>query len=134
MKISVIISVFFVSLLSACSHSPESPAYSVDHYNLVRSAVYTQRGLINAQLSRRASSSVAARNPRHTMLLLSYCDLIDRRTIFASAPAEACTEQTPEIRQRISEFHRCFKTCELRTQDCSRCEQPTMECLDKSET
>ena len=134
MKYSVIISLLSVVLLPACSHNPQRADYSVDHYDLVRSAVYTQREVINTQFTEPASQTAALHAQRQAMLLSSYCDLIDRRTIFASAPAEACTEQTPEIRQCISEFHRCFKTCELRGQDCARCEQPAMECIDKPET
>ena len=134
MKYSVIISLLFVVLLPACSHNPQRADYSVDHYNLVRSAVYTQRELINTQLTVPASQTAALHAQKQAMLLASYCDLIVRRTIFASAPAGACTEQSPEIRQCISEFHRCFRTCELRGQDCVRCEQPAMECIDKSET
>ena len=130
MKYKAIISLFIIYLLSGCTLNPKQPSYTVDHFNLVRSAVYTQRELINTQLAQPADQTSESRSPRQSLLLLSYCDLIDRRTIYASELPRDCGNRDRATRHCISEFHSCFKSCELRGRDCSRCEQPAIKCMD----
>jgi hypothetical protein len=133
-KYQTIISLFFVVLLSACTLNPQQTSYSVDHHDLVRSAVYTQRELINIQLAQAASQGSEQRPQRQTLLLLSYCDLIDRRTIHASVLPEARANKNSASRHCTSQFHRCFKSCELRSSDCRRCEQSAIDCIKLSES
>ena len=130
MKYKAIISLFIIYLLSGCTLNPKQPSYTVDHFNLVRSAVYTQRELINTQLAQPADQTSESRSPRQSLLLLSYCDLIDRRTVYASELPREGGNRERATRHCISEFHRCFKSCELRGRDCSRCEQPAIKCMD----
>ena len=133
MKYKAIISLVIIFLLSACTGNPKQASYSVDHYDLARSAVYTQRELINTQLAQSANGASEQRSPRQTMLLLSYCDLIDRRTIYASNLPGYCAQQDIQTRYCTSAFHRCLKSCELRSSDCVRCEQPAIDCINLSE-
>ena len=134
MKFQAIISLFFIVLQSACTLNPNQTNYSVDHLDLVRSAVYTQREFINTQLAQSAQQGSEQRSPRYIMLLLSYCDLIDRRTIHTSALPEQCASKDTATRQCTSELHRCLKSCELRSSDCRRCEQPAIDCINLLES
>ena len=74
---SLIIPGLLIIILSGCSKNLATTDHSVGHYNLVRSAVYTQRELINIGLNPNPQTS----SQRQQLLLRSYCDLIDRRTI-----------------------------------------------------
>ena len=121
---SLIIPGLSIIILSGCSKNLATTDHSVDHYNLVRSAVYTQRELINIGLNPNPQTS----SQRQQLLLRSYCDLIDRRTIYAANQPESCRELGALNRSCISRFHRCLKTCQLRSQECRRCEQPAMSC------
>ena len=121
---SLIIPGLLIIILSGCSKNLATTDHSVDHYNLVRSAVYTQRELINIGLNPNPQTN----SQRQQLLLRSYCDLIDRRTIYAANQPESCRELGAVNRSCISRFHRCLKTCQLRSQECRRCEQPAMNC------
>ena len=101
------------TILSGCSKNLATTDQSVDHHSLVRSAVYTQRELINIGLNPNPQTS----SQRQQLLLRSYCDLIDRRTIFAANQPESCSELGAVNQSCISEFHRCLKTCQLRSQE-----------------
>jgi hypothetical protein len=113
-----------ITVLTGCANNTATTDHSVDHYSLVRSAVYTQRELINIGLNPNPQTS----SQRQQLLLRSYCDLIDRRTIYAATQPESCSELETENRSCISKFHRCLKTCQLRSQECRRCEQPAISC------
>lgn len=129
----LIISLVLLSALTACALAPQQSQHSVDHYSLVHSAVYTQRELINIQLDTGSNKSTSQRqlmSGREQLLVDSYCDLIDRRIIYSSGKPETCGPGNAQIRQCLGEFHRCFKTCDLRSQGCRRCETPALSCLD----
>ena len=120
----ILLAALFTAAISGCSKNLATGDYSVDHYSLVRSAVYTQRELINIGLNSESQTG----SQRQTLLLHSYCDLIDRRTIYAANQPQGCSQLQAENRSCISQFHRCLKNCQLRSQDCRRCEQPAIAC------
>ena len=123
----LLVTLLLVNLLSGCSKNLatfSTAEHSVDHCSLVRSAVYTQRELINIGLNPKPQIS----SQRHQLLLRSYCDLIDRRIIYAANNPQGCSQFGAENRLCISEFYCCLKTWQLRSQECRRCEQPAISC------
>lgn len=127
------ISIIFLGAVTACSQSPHQAQHAVDHFSLVRSAVYTQRELINTQLNRTIEDRVTEtefKGRREQLLIGSYCDLIDRRIIYSRDKPTSCDLAMSRSRQCLGDFHRCFKNCDLRSQACRRCEDPALTCLD----
>lgn len=124
-----ILSLFVILFTSACTMQPEKPDYAVDIYSLARSANYTQRELINTQLD----PTIAASEQRRQLFLASYCDLIERRTIYAKVTPQPCGTQAPAIRHCLSEFHRCVRTCKLRSDECNVCEAPAVSCISRTD-
>ena len=112
----------------------------MERHSLARNAVYTQRELIDTQLETLSAPLSEGSTERRAILLNSYCDLIERRTIYVSAVPQACTDMTTEkltgneadwskdtgnqiaskTRQCTSQFHRCLKHCQLRSSNCRR--------------
>ena len=117
--------------LSGCTNiSPdESESYRVDRYSLIRSAAYTQRELLAIELS--GVSSVTQQ--RHQLLVGSYCDLIAREAIYSPNQPETCNSSNESnsntfTGQCVATFHRCVKTCDLRSSDCRSCEVIATKC------
>jgi len=117
--------------LSGCTNiSPdESESYRVDRYSLIRSAAYTQRELLAIELS--GVSSVTQQ--RHQLLVGSYCDLIAREAIYSPNQPETCNSSNESnsntfTGQCVATFHRCVKTCDLRSTDCRSCEVTATKC------
>lgn len=117
--------------LSGCTNiSPdESKSYRVDRYSLIRSAAYTQRELLAIELS--GVSSVTQQ--RHQLLVGSYCDLIAREAIYSPNQPDTCNSSNESnsntfTGQCVATFHRCVKTCDLRSTDCRSCEVTATKC------
>ena len=117
--------------LSGCTNiSPdESESYRVDRYSLIRSAAYTQRELLAIELS--GVSSVTQQ--RHQLLVGSYCDLIAREAIYSPNQPDTCNSSNESnsntfTGQCVATFHRCVKTCDLRSSDCRSCEVIATKC------
>ena len=124
--------------LSSCAStsSNDEPNYRVDRYSLVRSAQYTQRELLALQLSNPA----AVNEQRYQLLVGSYCDLIAREAIYSADQPNACSDfehnstQRPATGQCVATFHRCIKTCDLRSRDCGTCEAAATACLNSDQS
>ena len=117
--------------LSGCTNiSPdESESYRVDRYSLIRSAAYTQRELLAIELS--GVSSVTQQ--RHQLLVGSYCDLIAREAIYSPNQPDTCNSSNESnsntfTGQCVATFHRCVKTCDLRSSACRSCEVIATKC------
>ena len=136
-KTILLVSILLGGLSSCASTSPDDKNnYRVDRYSLNRSAEYTQRELLALKLS----NTAAVNAQRFQLLLASYCDLIARDAIYSADQSNACSNadgtysQRSVIGQCIATFHRCVKTCDLRSRDCSTCETAATTCLDSSQT
>jgi hypothetical protein len=124
--------------LSSCASTStdDEKNYRVDRYSLIRSAHYTQRELLALQLN----NTAAVNKQRHQLLVGSYCDLIARNAIYGTDQSNACSKfnstnsQHPVTGQCVANFHRCIKTCDLRSRDCSTCETAATTCLNSSQT
>lgn len=118
--------------LSGCTNisSDESTSYRVDRYSLIRSAAYTQQELLAIELS----GVSAATQQRHKLLLGSYCDLIAREAIYSTEQPTTCVNagepnsSNSFAGQCVATFHRCIKTCDLRSRDCRTCETAATKC------
>ena len=118
--------------LSGCTNisSDESKSYRVDRYSLIRSAAYTQRELLAIELS--GVSPVTQQ--RHQLLVGSYCDLIVREAIYSTNQPSTCNSSNEPnssnsfTGQCVATFHRCVKTCDLRSSDCRSCEVIATKC------
>lgn len=124
--------------LSSCASTStdDKKNYRVDRYSLIRSANYTQRELLALELS----NTAVVNKQRHQLLVGSYCDLIARNAIYSADQSNACSNsddtnsQPPVTGQCVANFHRCIKTCDLRSRDCSTCETAATTCLNSSQT
>ncbi len=121
--------------LSACTNTSvdKGQNYRIDRYSLIRSAAYTQRELLALELENTATVNA----PRHQLLMRSYCDLIDRKAIYTAAQSSTCSDaKNNRARfvpsQCVVTFHRCIKTCDLRSNACRICESTATKCLDSN--
>ena len=80
-KLIAIILMFAGTLtLMGCANNSSPPNYDLDTYTLGRSAVFTQRELINEQLKDSAEINTEVRDT----LRYNYCDLVARNAIYVS--------------------------------------------------
>ena len=112
-------------LLSGCAHTPNT---EVDRLSLIRSMVYTQRHLLEMELTEQHDPT------RYHTLVMSYCDLIDRGAIEVSQIPKQCDGNFKgadhyKIRLCTAEFHRCIASCETRSTQCRACELQAASCL-----
>ncbi|HAZ94915.1 MAG TPA: hypothetical protein DCW94_04375 [Porticoccaceae bacterium] len=135
--IKFILAAVLLSGLSGCTNiSPdESKSYRVDRYSLIRSAAYTQRELLAIELS--GVSSVTQQ--RHQLLVGSYCDLIAREAIYSPNQPNTCNSSDESnsntfSSQCVATFHRCVKTCDLRSSDCRSCEVAATKCQTSNQS
>ena len=124
------ISLILSGLLVGCSISPTQPNYDLDSHILTRSAVFTQRELINSLLNQAAGKP----SPYGATLLNSYCDLVKRNIIFTSPEnlPKQCMDRVLN-HQNLScavKFHECTTMCSLRTDSCQSCTTRAKKCLD----
>ena len=130
LKLFVLAAVLLGGLSGCTNISPnESKNYRVDRYSLIRSAAYTQRELLAIELS--GVSSVTQQ--RHQLLVGSYCDLIAREAIYSPNQPDTCNSSNESnsntfTGQCVATFHRCVKTCDLRSSDCRSCEVIATKC------
>ncbi len=136
-KTILLASILLGGLCSCASTSTDDKKnYRVDRYSLIRSANYTQRELLALELS----NTAVVNKQRHQLLVGSYCDLIARNAIYSADQSNACSNsddtnsQPPVTGQCVANFHRCIKTCDLRSRDCSTCETAATTCLNSSQT
>ena len=123
--------------LSSCASTStdDKKNYRVDRYSLIRSANYTQRELLALQLNNTAEIN----EQRYQLLVGSYCDLIARNAIYSADQSNPCSNSDDTNGQRpvtglcVANFHRCLKTCDLRSRDCSTCETAATTCLNSSQ-
>lgn len=109
--------------------------HRVERYSLIRSAAYTQHQLLAIELE----ESQVINQPRRELLVNSYCDLVTRKAIFTSHQPSICAEsnridKNPVTSRCVANFHRCIKTCDLRSNDCRVCEAVATECSAPSHT
>ncbi|MDG1813650.1 MAG: hypothetical protein P8H28_06635 [Porticoccaceae bacterium] len=135
---SILLASILLGGLSSCASTStdDKKNYRVDRYSLIRSANYTQRELLALELS----NTAVVNKQRHQLLVGSYCDLIARNAIYSADQSNACSNsddtnsQPPVTGQCVANFHRCIKTCDLRSRDCSTCETAATTCLNSSQT
>ena len=138
--------------LLGCANNASQPNYDLDTYTLGRSAVFTQRELINEQLKTPAEVDVEVRDT----LLYNYCDLVARSSIYVTrdnipeqckplnheepvSHEEPISHKEPisrkkqpldnDKRQCAYDYHICIKACPLRTNDCQPCIERAKKCL-----
>ena len=129
MKHDLPLKLIMTTLLSACAllgcaGNSTQPNYDLDPYTLSRSAVFTQRELINEQLKDPASINTQ-------VLLNSYCDLVTHTTIYVSSDnrPQQCQILSHKQRQCAKNYHICIRSCPLRSNDCQPCIERTRDCL-----
>jgi len=125
---SLLLSALLGSVLTGCSNNPTEPNYSLDRVRLGRSAVFTQRELINEQFKESAAVDAAKR----ATLINSYCDLIDQSAIYVTRDnmPEECQSPSNLQRKCAYHFHLCVNTCSLRSNECLPCIEQARQCLD----
>jgi len=113
--------------LLGCANNLSQQNYDLDTYTLGRSAVFTQRELINEQLKEPAEINTEVRDT----LLFNYCDLVARDSIYVSS--DNLPQQSKPLdsqqRQCAYDYHICIKACPLRTNDCQSCINRAKRCL-----
>jgi hypothetical protein len=129
--------------LLGCANNTSPPNYDLDTYTLGRSAVFTQRELINEQLKDPAELNTEVRDT----LLYNYCDLVARDSIYVSwdnlpQQCKPLNQKEPlspnkksldnQQRQCAYNYHICIKACPLRTDDCQPCIDRAKKCLTPS--
>jgi len=129
--------------LLGCANNTSPPNYNLDTYTLGRSAVFTQRELINEQLKDPAELNTQVRDT----LLYNYCDLVARDSIYVSRDnlpqqCKPLNQKAPlspnkksldnQQRQCAYNYHICIKACPLRTDDCQPCIDRAKKCLAPS--
>jgi hypothetical protein len=129
--------------LLGCANNTSPPNYDLDTYTLGRSAVFTQRELINEQLKDPAELNTEVRDT----LLYNYCDLVARDSIYVSRnnlpqQCKPLNQKEPlspnkksldnQQRQCAYNYHICLKACPLRTDDCQPCIDRAKKCLAPS--
>gem|GEM_PF-327769 len=140
--------------LMGCANNSSPPNYDLDTYTLGRSAVFTQRELINEQLKDSAEINTEVRDT----LRYNYCDLVARNAIYVSrdnlpqqckslsevrslsrneslSQNESLSAQKSlnnKQRQCAYDYHICIKACPLRTDDCQPCINRAKKCLAPS--
>lgn len=123
---------FFLVLMGSltllgCANNLSQQNYDLDTYTLGRSAVFTQRELINEQLKEPAEINTEVRDT----LLFNYCDLVARDSIYVSSDnlPQQCKPLDSQQRQCAYDYHICIKACPLRTNDCQSCINRAKRCL-----
>ncbi|ETN91536.1 hypothetical protein U062_02064 [Gammaproteobacteria bacterium MOLA455] len=120
--------------LLGCANNSSQPKYNLDTYTLGRSAVFTQRELINEQLKDPAEIDSEVRDA----LLYNYCDLVARNAIYIARDdlPEQCQSRSDKEtfsdnkqRQCTYNYHICVRACPLRTNDCQPCIERAKKCL-----
>ena len=140
--------------LMGCANNSSPPNYDLDTYTLGRSAVFTQRELINEQLKDSAEINTEVRDT----LRYNYCDLVARNAIYVSRDnlPQQCKSLSEvrslsrnkslsqnkslsaqkslnnKQRQCAYDYHICIKACPLRTDDCQPCINRAKKCLAPS--
>lgn len=121
--------------LAGCQALNSNSTRDVDIKHLVRSAYYTQQELLKIKLN----GDQKLDQQRFDVLINSYCDLIDRGYINAPEKTDHCYAYAADINradqkdtskeQCATLYHRCFKNCSLKDNDCMRCEEDASRCL-----
>ena len=138
--IAIILMLAGTLTLLGCANNSSPPNYDLDTYTVGRSAVFTQRELINEQLKDSAEINTEVRDT----LLYNYCDLVARNSIYVSrnnlpqqckplSPKESLSNNKKSLdnkqRQCAYNYHICIKACPLRTDDCQPCIERAKRCL-----
>lgn len=127
MKItSVLITLFSILALTACSQNPPTNLPTVDRPSLIRSMTYTHRHLLEQQLGPRTEEQGSG-----PILLQSHCDLIRREVVSSELPPKC--EPKPGLEQQacVAKFHRCIGQCPTFMKECPLCEQKSEQCLEE---
>ena len=119
----------FIALgITSCKQLPNASVH-VDLPSQIRSMMYTHRNLLEFQFG---SASLKSEQ-RHQLLIRSYCDLIDRHTVYAKHKPALCQVVIGLDRQKcIAAFHRCINTCPTFKLRCPTCETQAMHCLKEA--
>jgi len=128
--IAIILMLTGTLTLLGCTNTPSQPNYDLDTYTLGRSAVFTQRELINEQLKDSAEINTEVRDT----LLHNYCDLVARDSIYVTRDnlPQQCKPRDNKQRKCAYDYHICIKACPLRTNDCQPCIERARRCLAPS--
>ncbi|UVW34558.1 hypothetical protein NYF23_11140 [SAR92 clade bacterium H455] len=134
-KLTAIVLMLAATLtLLGCANNSSQPNYDLDTYTLGRSAVFTQRELINEQLKDPAEINSQVRDT----LIYNYCDLVARNAIYIARDnlpkqCQSLSAKEPfsdnKQRQCAYNYHICVKACPLRTNDCQPCIKRAKKCL-----
>jgi len=130
LSITLILFGTLVGTLVGCTINSTQPNYDLDSHILMRSAIFTQRELINSLLDDPAGTPSA----NSAALLNSYCDLVKRKVIYISTDnlPQQCSDRAIN-HQTLScakKFHECTTLCSLRTDSCQSCTSRAKKCLD----
>ena len=113
-----------------CTINSTQPNYDLDSHILMRSAIFTQRELINSLLDDPTGTPSA----NSATLLNSYCDLVKRKVIYISIDnlPQQCSdlEINHQTLSCAKKFHECTTLCSLRTDSCQSCTTKAKRCLE----
>ena len=126
--ISVLITLFSILALTACSQNPPTNPPEVDRSSLIRSMSYTHRHLLEQQLGPQIEEEGSGQ-----VLLQSHCDLIKRGVVQTEPLPALCDPSVPlDAQVCIADFHSCIGACGTFMSDCPVCEPKAARCLDRA--
>jgi len=124
------ITLILFGTLVGCTINSTQPNYDLDSHILMRSAIFTQRELINSLLDDPTGTPSA----NSATLLNSYCDLVKRKVIYISIDnlPQQCSdlEINHQTLSCAKKFHECTTLCSLRTDSCQSCTTKAKRCLE----
>ena len=130
LSITLILFGTLVGTLVGCTINSTQPNYDLDSHILMRSAIFTQRELINSLLDDPTGTPSA----NSATLLNSYCDLVKRKVIYISIDnlPQQCSdlEINHQTLSCAKKFHECTTLCSLRTDSCQSCTTKAKRCLE----
>ena len=116
---------FIALMITSCKQLPDTSPY-VDLPSQIRSMMYTHRNLLELKLD---STSLKSEQ-RHQLLMISHCDLIDRRMVYAKNKPNFCQAAlNVDSLNCIAAFHHCINACPLFMRHCPTCETQVIRCL-----
>ena len=124
MKSKLCLGLIAILAVASCSQLPNT---EVDRLSLLRSMTYTQRHLLTLELTEQPSQN----SDRKKLLLMNYCDLIDRGVVRMEANPVFCKPQLPEQQACLAELHRCLGVCETYQSQCFSCEKQAANCMER---
>ena len=123
-----IATVMCLLLISSCAHTSKltnkEKTIEVDRASLLKSVIYVQRQLLTEVM---LEGDIGTQDSTQA-LLLSYCDLIERRAIKA-LDFQYCSPLPQQAKQCSARFHICVRSYKTLDQDAPLCEAQLQRCL-----